>query len=156
MHSAPPVRIEPMPDTAWRCFVIACAAAAAANLGAWAALALRASAPVPALAALLAAASAAARAGWALRARDVHAGVLAWDGASWSWLRSHAEPVLGELRVMIDLGAWVLLRFAPGTVRSATWMCVSRRQAGARWPAWRSAFISRRPGGTPAAAGDPA
>jgi hypothetical protein len=87
----------------------------------------------------------------ALQRWNVGSGVLVWDGADWQWSPGHgqpgnSQPTPGKLRVMIDLGAWILLRFAPGTSSQAgVWLTVSRRQAGTSWPLWRAVVFSRRP-----------
>jgi hypothetical protein len=157
MHAAPPVRIETAPDRAWRCFVSASAGAAAASLVAWVAMLRGMTGTDAAWLAMLAAASVAPVAWWAGRRRESRAGALVWDGAAWAWAPERGEAATGELRVMIDLGAWMLLRFAPAGARhGALWRAASRRQAPALWPAWRAALHARRPTAEPGAATDAA
>jgi len=148
MHTAPPVRMSLAPDRAWlaaRCLI---AGAAGANVAAWVSAHAQASQAVVATAVLGAAALATAFAAWALRPADGLADVLAWDGAVWQWSRGDSPPVPGDLRVMIDLGAWILLRFSPSVpARRMVWRAVSRRRAGANWRAWRAALHARRRGG---------
>jgi len=156
MHSAPPVRITLAHDPAWSAFVIVVAGAAAANLAVWATL----HAQAPRVLASVLALCAAVMAGcfvWRVLRRSLSApGVLVWDGAAWSWVRDEPlPPATGEVRVMVDLGAWMLLRFRPGTAGSAPiWLPVSRRRAGAFWPQWRAALYSRHRGPVPSVTAD--
>jgi len=157
MHAAPPVRMSLAPDPAWRYFVTACAGAAAANLSAWIAAQAQWRGPETMAVALMAAVLACALAARALRRDGTGVGMLAWDGATWMWAPGHSQPAAGELRVMIDLGAWMLLRLVPtASAQRASWLTASRRQAAALWPLWRAAIFSRRPGSEPATAADPA
>ena len=152
MHAAPPVRMSLAADPGWHAFIAGCAGAAAANLAAWIASQSQPSVAATAGVALTSATLAAALTWRALLRWNVGSGVLAWDGADWQWSPRHgqtdnSQPASGKLRVMIDLGAWILLRFAPGTSSQAgVWLTVSRRQAGASWPLWRAVLFSRRPG----------
>jgi hypothetical protein len=155
MHAAPPVRMSLAPDRAWQYFIALCAGAAGANVAAWAALHAQLPAPMVIVAMTAATATSAILASvWAQRSAAT--GVLAWDGGSWQWSSGAAAPVAGDLRVMIDLGGWMLLRFAPLAPEEAVAWCVaSRRHAGALWSAWRAALHARRPGDDPAASPDP-
>lgn len=68
---------------------------------------------------------------------------LRWDGQVW-----HLATVPGELAVVVDLGAWMLLRFAPADSTRATravWLPVQRRGLEAQWHALRCAVYSPRP-----------
>jgi hypothetical protein len=64
------------------------------------------------------------------------------------------EPVQGELRVLIDLGIWMLLRFVPAagdhSARTA-WLPVQRSGLQDAWHALRCAVYSPRlaPGASP-------
>lgn len=165
MHAAPPVRVSLAPDAACLTIVIGCAAAASANVAAWLGSLAQRSAPEIAALALLGAGLAAALAWPAMRRGFAGQGVLAWDGAVWQWAPDEAQslqpnrppPTTGELRVMIDLGAWILLRFEPSEPgQRARWITVSRQQGRALWPLWRAALFSHRPGAEPTdAAGRP-
>ena len=149
MHAAPPVRLSFAPDRAWQVFVVLCACAAGANVTAWAVLHGQGSVQVAVLAALLAGACAGLLAWRCVLRRSQATDVLAWDGAIWQWSAGAAAPCPGDLRVMADLGGWVLLRFAPTSrARPPTWLAMSRRQGGAQWPIWRAALYARRPGAT--------
>ena len=146
MHAAPPVRMKLAPDARWHGFVSLCAGLAAANASGWIATALRWHALAVVAVAALAALSAIALTTWALRRGEAGGGVLNWDGAVWSWAPGSTRPIVGEPRVAIDLGAWMLLRFAPiEPPARARWLALSRRQAAAAWPLWRAALFSPRP-----------
>jgi hypothetical protein len=72
---------------------------------------------------------------------------LRWDGIAWHLGSPSGKPLVGELAVMIDLGAWMLLRFRPearGPVRAA-WLPVQRRGIELQWHALRCALYSPRP-----------
>ena len=156
MHAAPPVRIQLAPDAPWRVFVVGCTSAAAANAAAWMALFAQAPPAIAAVAALLAACLAAGMAWHGLWRGAPVRGVLAWDGAVWQLARGASKPVDGAVRVMVDLGAWMLLRFVPGTpATQAAWLVASRRQGGSLWPLWRAALFSPAPSTAATAATDP-
>ena len=144
------------PGAAWPGFIAACVGASTANLIAWAGSQAERSTPEQAVAALLGAAVTAAWVWRSVRRNGAGAGALAWDGAVWHWAAPSAQPLAGELRVMIDLGAWMLLRFAPHeSGRRAAWLPVSRRQAGPAWSQWRATLFSTRRASEPGAAPDP-
>lgn len=81
---------------------------------------------------------------------------LRWDGLSWYFNREAptsagaiaADPQAGELSIAIDLGAWLLLRFTPGTppgpVR-ACWLPLQRQGLERQWHGLRCALYSPRP-----------
>ena len=81
---------------------------------------------------------------------------LRWDGRSWYFNReaptsadaTAADLQAGELSIAIDLGAWLLLRFTPGTppgdVR-ARWLPVQRRGLERQWHGLRCALYSPHP-----------
>ena len=76
---------------------------------------------------------------------------LRWDGQLWHLgppASAGHEPHDGELRVLIDLGPWMLLRFEPADStwrRRATWLPVQRRGLESQWHALRCAVYSPRP-----------
>ena len=149
MHAAPSVRMSLAPDRAWRGFVVICAGAAAANLAAWFAALADSMAPTAIIVSSLACALGATLAWRVVRRQGT--GLLNWNGVDWSWAPDATAPAVGKLRVMIDLGAWVLLRFAPAdAARRATWLAASRRQAAGAWTQWRAALLARRPNAQPA------
>ena len=69
---------------------------------------------------------------------------LRWDAQVW-WLTERAGEVAGELTVVIDLGPWMLLRFAPGGSAQAVWLPARRRGLETQWHALRCAVYSPRP-----------
>ena len=139
MRSAPATQVVLGADRGWRLAVALCCAWAAAALVAWLCLLVDAPAWPTALAAGLAALVAAALSSAYLPAP---AGTLAWDGAEWHWQGRN-----GELEVVIDLGPWVLLRFAAaGRSRMrAAHLPVSHAGDRAAWHGLRTAVYSRRP-----------
>ena len=155
MHAAPPLRMNLAPDRRWQAFTVACTGVAAANLAAWLTSVAEWPGPRVAAAALLAAALASlACLRWVRRLEAP--GLLVWDGANWSWSGGEAPVSEGRVRVMIDLGAWMLLRFESAvTLSGNTWLAASRRQAGALWPAWRTALLARLAANGQPAAPDP-
>lgn len=76
---------------------------------------------------------------------------LRWDGAAWHLGplgTAGDEPASGEVDVAIDLGAWMLLRFAPEAPShgpSITWLPVQRQGLEPQWHALRCAVYSPRP-----------
>jgi hypothetical protein len=66
-------------------------------------------------------------------------GLLAWDGEKWSFGRAR-----GRIRVMVDLGTWMLLHLdaAPG---GGAWVAAGAAHAGPSWHALRAAVYSRGP-----------
>jgi len=146
MHTAPPVRMSLVVDGGWQAFSTLAAAIAAANCAAWLSQHARWPAAITAGAAIAAALVAAACVQARLH-RVMRGGVLAWDSAQWSWAAHGETPCAGDARVMLDLDAWLLLRFEPAAPRPARarWLVATRGMAGAAWPAWRAALYSRRP-----------
>ena len=70
---------------------------------------------------------------------------LRWDGEVWHLGVATGEPVAGDLVVMLDLGAWVLLRFSSTSSSATTWLPVQRRGLEAQWHALRCAVYASRP-----------
>lgn len=73
---------------------------------------------------------------------------LRWDGRVWHLGQHAGDPVPGDLRVAIDLGPWMLLRFVPsasGARAGTTWLPLQRRGLEAEWHALRCAVYSPRP-----------
>ena len=76
---------------------------------------------------------------------------LKFDGSSWLlWNpdREGGEPIVGEVEVCLDLGAWMLLRFIPAAKRAGVrsrWLPVQRSEVDTRWHALRCAVYSSRP-----------
>jgi hypothetical protein len=76
---------------------------------------------------------------------------LRWDGSVWYLGEPETGAVdmtAGDLRVIIDLGPWMLLRFAttlPNGRTLATWLPVQRRGLEAKWHGLRCSVYSPRP-----------
>ncbi len=136
MHPAPPVRVTLGRSSAWIASTAVLGGASAASLAAWLLLhggSFANGGSVAAAGAL----GAAAMGAWAWRRQAPAA--LSWDGSGWQWAGRD-----GDMRVMIDLDRWMLLRFE----RSPTgrcWIAASRRAAEGPWPALRAALHARRP-----------
>ena len=90
---------------------------------------------------------------------------MRWDGQRWHLALAQAsahshggEPAAGQLAVAIDLGGWLLLRFAAEAVAAtrprAAWIPLQRRGLEGEWHAIRGTLHSPRP--APAAAARPA
>jgi hypothetical protein len=134
MHAAPPVRVSLGRSWTWIAFCAVCSGTAATNFAAWALLRAGNAAAIAWMAGALTAAAAA----WTA-ARDSYAGTLNWDGAHWQWAGDE-----GDARVMLDLHAWMLLRFDPSTGR-CRWIAATRQSCGGNWSALRAALYSPRP-----------
>jgi hypothetical protein len=134
MRRTPPVAAQLQSQRVTQAVIASIAALAAGGLAAWAV-----SHHLYAWPALLVAPGAAF---WAWRTSAVRPRRLRWDGQAW-WL---AEPgrddeARVQLAVLIDLGAWLLLRAEPGPV----WLPLSRSQQP-QWGALRATLFSA-PGG---------
>jgi len=76
---------------------------------------------------------------------------LRWDSQRWHLgpeSTAGEEPVSGSVDVCIDLGAWMLLRFAHDVTTGRarySWLPVQRRGMEAHWHALRCAVYSSRP-----------
>jgi hypothetical protein len=142
MHAAPPLRVGLARSRAWILSVAAAAGLAAANLTAWLLLGGDPGAPVGLLAAV--AASAAAALGARLAWRRQAPLVLRWDGTTWV-----CDEVPGDVRLVLDLDAWMLLRFMPASGGPPRWIAAARRASDGPWVALRSTLYSRRPAAVP-------
>ena len=77
-------------------------------------------------------------------------GVLAWDGAGWTWAPHGAGAETGELQVALDLQHLLLVHWRASGARRWFWL---ERAGGERWDELRRAVYSRaRPAALPAAA----
>jgi hypothetical protein len=76
---------------------------------------------------------------------------LRWDTETWRLgpaARRGEEPWPGTLAVTVDLGSWMLLKFAhdvTGSPRRVTWLPVQRRGIEPRWHALSCAVFCARP-----------
>lgn len=142
MRQAPPVGVTCSGGGAWRVAGALLGALAAATVLAWALLHLA----VEGVTVLVAAAvvmSAAGAAAW--RLAPPQPTTLRWDGAAW-----RLDDAEGEADVMLDLDAWLLVRFrARGA--GVHWLPVPRAEAGGAWHALRSALYAGRAAPVPGA-----
>ena len=161
MRAAPPLEFTVRRFGAWRAALALLAVLGAALMAQWWHGADRPRPPAMALVALAGALLAALP---LAQSRRLHACKLRWDGQRWhlavaqASARSHGgEPAAGQLAVAIDLGGWLLLRFAAEAVAAtrlrvphAAWIPLQRRGLEGEWHAIRGTLYSPRP--APAAA----
>ena len=148
MRAAPAFQISLQRFGVWRAAVWVLALLAAAAIGAWLSASSR-----PVGGAALGAAAAAGLGLVALAASLVRLPhvLLRWDGQRWHLGMLGATPddsVSGDLRVAVDLGPWMLLRFRPAPFERhppLIWLPVQRRGVEAQWHALRCAVYSPRP-----------
>ena len=87
-------------------------------------------------------------------------GTLRWSGSDWSFAdlaEPSATPVAGEVDVAIDLGGFLLLRFASPDERGrrrVRWLAVQRPGLEREWHSFRCAVYSPRPAPGPTDAAD--
>lgn len=154
MRAPPPARVWSRSAGTWlgiQKFLLALSAAVAAY---WSGAHLAAAGPALVLGSLMFGWGVAAFAGRWLAEPPA---MLSWDGAVWSVGREGASQRPGRPQVMLDLGDWVLVRFVfdpeDGLHRHRVrWLPLSRRDAGAAWPALRVALHHDR---APAGPGRP-
>ena len=133
----------------WRWAVIVCALSGAAALVAW--LAWQPAPPLPAPFQWITVAVAFLLLTWGAASARVRPVSLRWDGQLWHLgppASAGHEPRTGALRVLVDLGPWMLLRFVPADStwrRGAIWLPVQRRGLESQWHALRCAVHSPRP-----------
>ncbi|MGH8797599.1 MAG: hypothetical protein ACREXI_11115 [Caldimonas sp.] len=147
MRASPPIEVVLNRFGWWRGALLGLALAAIAVLAAW----VRSSVDVHAHAMV----AAAGLAGLVCVAGVLSAAVarparLKWDGRSWQLggIDTALEPRPGSLRVQIDLGAWMLLRFAADVSdegRRVVWLPVQRRGLEVQWHALRCAVHAPPP-----------
>lgn len=144
MRNAPPVSVRCSGGAAWHALRAALPALAAGAMAAWA----LGHAGWPSTAALAVVSLVALWAGLLTRPATV---TLVWDGQRWQ-----ADGVPGALSVMIDAGAFLLLRLQPEGRREASrWIAVTAREAGPAMHALRAAAYARVAGVDPAAGAGP-
>ena len=85
-----------------------------------------------------------------LRGFDGVERTLRWDGQDWLLAFADGRPDLrGDAALMLDLGPWMLVRFAPAAARgarAARWLALTITQDAARWAALRGALWNWRAG----------
>jgi hypothetical protein len=155
MRCAPPLQVSVNRHESWRAMVLLLATSACAVMAAW-----WWAQPVPepwwasASAALGALLSLACLAGlWRTQALT-----LRWDRERWLVAREGAEEQAGDLAVAVDLGGWMLLRFAPAGAdggparrRRPLWIALQRRGLEAHWHALRCTVYMAQPASSPGA-----
>jgi len=142
MHAAPAVGVRCAGGAAWRLFQAAMPGLAAAVAAGWAVLTLDAHAAAIAAVVAAAAGTLTVTLAWWRRAPVVVQ--LRWDGACWT-----VDDTVGALDVMIDLGAWMLLRLRPAGPGRPRWVAVAAAEAGPQWPALRAAAYAGDAAPTP-------
>ncbi len=148
MRAAPAVYVSLRRFSAWRATVLALALAGLMVTCAW--LLGRDAIPVSTLAVGMGC-SALALVWLGLSLGRVPAVDLCWDGQGWSLknpLLVNADPVVGDISIAIDLGAWMLLRFRPVNASRWSlpiWLPVQRRGIEPQWHALRCAVHAPRP-----------
>jgi hypothetical protein len=136
VHPAPPVRVTLGRSAVWIASNAVLGGASAASLVAWPLM--KDGTLAIAWAVIVAGAVGAAFAGTQAWRRQARA-ELSWDGSGWQWAGND-----GDVRVMIDLDRWMLLR-VERPAKGRCWVAASRRAAEGPWPALRAALHSRRP-----------
>lgn len=142
MRHPPAFQAEVAPGRAWCLAWALLVTLASASLLAW--LLLRLGLPV---ATLLLAAPTGLLAGWSLQRQPALS--LRWDGQTWLLgpaASRGSEPRQGSLRPMLDLGAWMLLRFDPRPERrfhqGRSYLALSRADMPQQWPQLRLTLYS--------------
>jgi hypothetical protein len=138
MRASPPCQVSLRHFGAWRVAVVLLTSAGAAAIASW----LPSREPVVPVAWMMTLVVAAAlpMLACAVSLWRVPAQSLRWDGQVWQ-----LDDVPGELAAAIDLGPWMLLKFAPETPGRTSWLPVQRRGLEAQWHALRCAVYSPRP-----------
>lgn len=146
MRAAPAFRLTLRRFGVWRSAVWALTGLAWTSTGAWL---LASGGPGGAARLGLAALAVLAAWGWGRSLARQLPARLRWDGQLW-WLARQAAPEQsGRIAVMLDLGAWMLLRFRPthdgGPRPRDQWLPAQRRGHEAEWHALRGTVYSLPP-----------
>jgi hypothetical protein len=144
MRVAPPVQALSCGAGPWRSIPQGLYALGVAVASYWAGMQLWGEGALVALGAFGLGMAAAAVAGRALAAPSIR---IAWDGGSWQLRSARGEPACGRVTLMLDLGAWMLVRFTPDAAawRGARWLPLARRDCGGAWHALRVALHAPQP-----------
>ena len=152
-RQAPPVQVITSGGRAWRAMPVVLSALAAAVVTLWGApwVALQvwpafALSPWPLAISVLAALTTAVGVSLRTSAPSHH---LVWNGQAWLLNGQN-----GQVQVMLDVGRWLLLRFAPVpgpdtravrplNAQRRVWVAVPAADAGAAWHGLRAALYSR-------------
>ncbi|MBT9458381.1 MAG: hypothetical protein IV097_17310 [Burkholderiaceae bacterium] len=142
MRHPPAFQVDAAPGRAWCLAWALLVMLASASLLAW--LLLRLGLPV---ATLLLAAPTGLLAGWSLQRQPALS--LRWDGQTWllgAAASRGSETRQGSLRPMLDLGDWLLLRFADRPERrygqGRSYLALSRADMAQQWPLLRLTLYS--------------
>lgn len=81
-----------------------------------------------------------------LRRLDGGGRTLRWDGQDWVLAAGGRPDLRGDAALMLDLGPWMLVRFAPAGTRPSTWLALTLGDDAARWAALRGALWNWRAG----------
>jgi hypothetical protein len=142
MRAAPAVRVTVRPSPAANRLAMLLTATAAGLLAWWGSGWLEWSS-LPSAALTGAAALGSLAAAWMALPR--HPVTLTWDGRQWAW-QSSLDAIEGDIRAVMDLGPWLLLRFRPAFApRRPRWIALERAGLEAHWHALRCAVYSPRP-----------
>ncbi len=143
MRAAPSVDASLAECRAERMLITLLHAGAGALLVVWLALHAQWQVRAPMLLGVVAGAALLASGGWwlARRALPLLPGRLRWDGQCWSVVSPQGPQPLRRLVVMLDLGAWVLLRLHPADGR-AHWRVASAASAAGAWHGLRVALAA--------------
>jgi len=136
VHPAPPVRVTLGRSVVWIASNAVLGGASVASLVAWL---LMQNGTLATVWAVLVAGAVGAAAACAQAWRRQAPAVLSWDGTGWQWAGDD-----GDVRVMIDLDRWMLLR-VERLAKGRCWIAASRRAAEGPWSALRAALHSRQP-----------
>ena len=148
MRASPPVDVALTRFGVWRAAMALVGTASAASTLAWW---LSHEAPARAAVAapsLITLAVTMVLTAWLMRMPPLH---LCWDGVAWhlaSTAPGALPAVTGDIAVVADLGAWMLLRFdaSAGQARPpARWLALQRAGLEGQWHALRCAVYSPRP-----------
>jgi hypothetical protein len=148
VHAAPAVSVRCAGGAAWRAVRVLLPAAAVASVAAWGLGHGGAQGGTWLLGVAITAVAVAGLAWLSTRPTTV---ALVWDGRTWS-----ADGTAGRLDVMLDLGAWMLLRLRPadgqgrlppagGEPGRTRWIPCGSAEVGAPWHALRVAAYGRVP-----------
>ena len=145
MRAAPACQVSLKRFGVWRGAVLTLTFLGLTSIAAWLSTHERAADTSILVSALLAAIALVALAASLVQTQPV---ALRWDGRAWHLGQHAGDPMPGDLRVAIDLGPWMLLRFAPaafGARPGIIWLPLQRRGLEAEWHALRCAVYSPRP-----------
>jgi hypothetical protein len=148
MNPAPGISVDFQPCPVWRGMSRVLAAVTVTGLMAWCWGHLASGVEVSRWALVLAATGT----GWVgafrlARASQSPTGRLLWNCADWQWSPADASspqgtgPTAGTAKIVLDLGAWILIVFRPLELASqAVWLPLRRPRMSAQWHALQCAL----------------